>query len=129
MRDEKCGCGRQWQTDIRGRKWLYDADEHCAWLKCTGDVICNNYEKPPNYGLNPINSYLDLAVKTTCRCQPSISTAKHGRVKKSRSKHLNYGKMLLRPENIDCPWGDSSCQRFCQTCFHYCGVEHGTGPI
>ena len=128
VRGKNCSCGQLWQMDVEENKKLHNVDGACAWVESTGDVICSNHAKPPFYGLNPICSYLDLAVKMVCRCQPSISIAKHGRMKKSRCK--NHCNSLLRTENIYCPWGKSSSfQRFCQVCFHYCGIQHGSGPM
>ena len=89
---------------MEGNKKLHNLDGACTWVQSTGDVICSNYAKPPFYGLNPICSYLGLAVKMVCRCQPSISIAKHGRMKKSHCK--NHCNSLLRTENIYCPWGN-----------------------
>ena len=71
----------------------------CVWNKSTGNVICSNYKRSTNPGLNKIMSYLDLAVKSTCRCQPSITLCKHSRVERSGTFQSKNSKHLLRQEN------------------------------
>ena len=71
----------------------------CAWSKVTGDVICSNYEKSSNHGLNRIKSYLDLAAELTCRCPPSITMCKHSGIESSRICKSKYSKHILRQEN------------------------------
>ena len=94
---------------IEGEKRLQDIREPCTWFNnCTGDVISTNYKKPPQYGLNPIYSCLDLVIKMSCRCQPSISPAKHAAIWKSPCKHINCSVTPLKPESIYCPWNNSS---------------------
>ena len=71
----KCGCGRNWRRNFR----LHDIFD-CSWNKCTSDVIYSNYDNSPNCGICPIVSYLDLAVKSTCRCLSFISLIKHDNI-------------------------------------------------
>ena len=69
--------------------------QKCVWNKVTGDVICGNYEKSSNHGLNRIKSYLDLAVKSTCRCQPSITLCKHSGIELSRICKSKYTQITF----------------------------------
>ena len=59
----RCGCGQERRKDKR----LYNVCE-CGWMQRSGDVICAEYDKDTNYGLNTIKSFCDLAIRTTCRC-------------------------------------------------------------
>ena len=119
-----CGCGREWQINNDGKKLLRSLSK-CAWKKITGDVICSNYEKSSNHGLNRIKSYLDLAIKSTCRCQPSITLCKHSRIELSRICKSKCSNHSLRQEDGYCPWCIATCGEFCTTCLHYCGIQHG----
>ena len=53
VRGLPCSCGREWQIDNDGKKQLHNLSK-CAWNKVTGDVICSNYEKLSNHGLNKV---------------------------------------------------------------------------
>ena len=123
VRGFQCGCGKSWEVNPDRSRKLHDLTK-CTWNRATGDVICSDYEKPPNHELCMIKSYLDMAVKSTCRCLPSITLVKHGKVEASRihfSTHLNH---LLVQECGYCPWGEANCGSFCTTCLHYCGIQH-----
>ena len=48
---------------IIGRHYIYNLSR-CIWNKPTGDVICSNYERSTNHGLNEIKSYLDFPIET-----------------------------------------------------------------
>ena len=71
----------------------------CARITATGDIIRGNYEKPANYALNRVKSYLDLVIKTTCRCHPLITLSKHSEVESSRVCQSTLSNHLLRQEN------------------------------
>ena len=124
VRGLRCGCGEKWSHDEKGNKRLHNLTK-CAWITATGDIICGNYEKPANYALNRVKSYLDLVVKTTCRCHPSVTLSKHSEVESSRVCQSNLSNHLLRQENTYCPWRNVNCGEFCTTCLHYCGIQHG----
>ena len=118
-----CGCGKNWEVNNDGSRQLHDLTK-CVWNKAAGDVICSDYNKSTNHALNTIKFYLDLAVKSTCRCLPSMTLVKHGQVKASRirlSDHLNH---LLVQDNCYCPWREANCGNFCTTRLHYCGIQH-----
>ena len=81
----RCGHGKSWQSDMT----LHSLPE-CGWLSKSGNLICSNYEKDTNHGLNEIKSYCELAIKTTCRCVPSWGLLKHGSLRDAS----HYGHSL-----------------------------------
>ena len=119
-----CRCGRKWHTNDKGDKELHDLSE-CCWKEYMGDIICSNYDKSPRHGLHNIRSYLELAIKSMCRCQPSITLSKHAEVESSRIFQSKFQNHLLRQEGGCCPWRNVNCEEFCTTCLHYCGIQHG----
>ena len=87
---------------------------------CTGDVICSDYSRDVHGDLNTIRSYLNLAVKETCRCLPSMTLLKHSR---AGIRHINHS--CFHPNGGACGWMKANCEMFCTTCIHYCGIQHG----
>ena len=77
------------------------------------------------YGLNKIKSYLELAIKSMCRCQPSITLSKHAEAESSRIFQDNSEPRLLKQEFGHCRWRNVNCEEFCTNCLHYCGIQHG----
>ena len=116
MQGYKCGCGKVWRKDH-----VPHNIHKCSWTMCTGDVICSDYSRDVHGDLNTIKSYLNLAVKETCRCLPSMTLLKHGRASirciNDSCFHLNEGAA--------CGWIKANCETFCTTCIHYCGIQHG----
>ena len=119
-----CGCGRKWDVNNKGKKEFHNLSD-CARHEYTGDVICSNYDKSPMYGLNKIRSYSELAIKSTCRCQPSITLSKHAEAELSRIFQDNSEPHLLKQEFGSCPWRNVNCAEFCTNCLHYWGIQHG----
>ena len=111
-----CGRGRKWHINDKGDKELHDLSE-CGWNEYTGDVICSNYDKSPMHGLNKIRLYLKLAIKSTCRCQPSITLSKHAEAESSRILQSKFQNHLLRQEGGYCPWRNVNCDEFCSTVY------------
>ena len=110
----RCGCHQEW----RKYKRLHNVSE-CGWMQRSGDVICAEYDKDTNYGLNTIKSFCDLAIRTTCHCLPSWSLLKHGSLMNRDT--LYYG----HPRDGKCEWSLGCCKNYCSTCVHYCGIQHG----
>ena len=63
VRGVRCGCGGEWSSNMK----LHSL-KSCAWMSRSGDVIYSDYEEDTNHGLNVIQSYCELAVRTTCCC-------------------------------------------------------------
>ena len=110
-----CGCGREWDVNEKGEKELHNV-ANCGWHDYTGDVICSDYNKSPNHNLNRIHSYQELAIKSACRCQPSITLIKHAEAESSRTHADNLNYHLLKQEHYTYPWRNVDCEDFCTTC-------------
>ena len=83
------------------------------------DMIYGDYEEDTNHGLNVIQSYCELAVRTTCHCIPSWSLLKHGQLA-NRTTSV-FGHRLT----AQCDLSRGSCKNYCGNCVHYCGIQHG----
>ena len=115
VRGVRCGCGREWSSNMK----LHSL-KSCAWMSRSGDVIYSDYEEDTNHGLNVIQSYCELAVRTTCRCIPSWSLLKHGQLA-NRTTSV-FGHRLTAAQ---CDLSRGSCKNYCGSCIHYCGIQHG----
>ena len=50
VRAFQCGCGKSWKVNPDGSRKLHDLTK-CVSNRATGDVICSDYNKPPNHAL------------------------------------------------------------------------------
>ena len=66
-----------------------------------------------------------LAIKFTCRCQPSITLSKHAEGESSRIFQDNSELRFLKQEFGSCLWRNVNCEEFCANCLHYYGIQHG----